>query len=154
SERLHVLTDLGDPLLLGLYIEKIRDEQRTKSFAGIIGDLENVDPGWIGYLKAWWADQQKLWGNRPDRRVATLLGLLASAVEPLTRNDLEGASATLEERDRLDPYDFPAIKAAAQRFTLVVPGQETTTGPTPEGYTLSHPRLAPFLHAYFKSEYG
>ena len=140
SERLHVLTDLGDPLLLGLYIEKIRDEQRTKSFAGIIGDLENVDSGWIGYLKAWWADQQKLWGNRPlDRRVATLLGLLASAVEPLTRNDLEGASATLEERDRLDPYDFPAIKAAAQRFTLVVPGQETTTGPTPEGYTLSHP---------------
>ena len=148
------LSEQGDPLLLALYIDKVRDDLVQRRLPALITELSQIDPGWSGYIANWWNDQERLWGNRPlDRRVATLLGLLASAIEPATREDLERASASFDQSDRLAPFDFPDVLSSAQRFVVTVQGPETTTGPTSDAYTLSHPRLGRFLNEHFSRKY-
>lgn len=140
-DKLYELTDQGDPLLVGLYVDALRNEQ-GKSPVLRPKDLQELKPG-LGHFFDFWYDQQKrLWkenNNLTDSQavleVDTLLNALATAHGPLTAQDVAV----------LAPEIFPGTSGvrhaadALQRF-LVGTGKERS------GYRFSHPRFGQYFH--------
>lgn len=131
----------GDPLLLRLYIDEIL-ERKARGIEPRPADLAGLKPGWREYIRAWWRDQQVLWGRKgwPNAKVAALVGLLTRAAGAVSRDDLIAASKALEAEGRLNPIDLDTAIEAVMRFVTRV---STRGGEV--GYTLSHPRLPEFL---------
>ena len=130
----------GDPLLVRLYAESLRESGQNGSGVSV-GELPQLPPGLMGFFKQWWRDQERQWGaNRPLReaRVRTLLAVLASALGPVEVDDVL-AVAGGEPADGLSLYD---AMEPLKRF-VVGDGRE-------QGWIFSHPRLG----YYFREVLG
>mgnify|MGYP000482368727 CR=1 FL=1 len=95
--KLHLIQDIVDPAA----------GERAAAFTP--EDLETLEPGLAAYMKRWFDEQRILWGaTNPmrDQAVRGLLNLCASALGPLSREDVlalapegvEDAFAVLQSR--------------------------------------------------------
>lgn len=135
-EELHRLS-VGEPLTLSLYLNELRGEPELAGRLRV-EDLAALEPGLRDYFKRWWKEQKELWGDRaPDREplVRGLLELLACALGPLSRSDIE----VLTTDAAWTNWDFEEVLGHLHRLVV---------GDGERGYTFSHPELA----AYFAGE--
>jgi len=123
----------GDPLLVGLYVgdlwAKGEAVVRLKP-----EDLAGIQPGYKGYFDRWWDDQKKLWGkDKPwlEQHVWTVLNLLAGALGPLFKDDMQTLAPELKSNYITDALDV------LQRFVI---GDNQG-----QGYTFSHPKLGQYF---------
>ena len=133
---LYHLSDQGDPLLVGLYVLRLREEGEA---AGNLSksDLEAMEPGLEGYFKLWAADLYKLWGDQPDipKSIQHLFNLLAVALGPLLRKDID---ALTEPADQVGWQSIDSGLAQIRRW-IVGDGEA-------DGYVFQHPRLTEYFH--------
>lgn len=120
----------GDALLVQLYIA---DLQRGAN----VRDLNKVVPGLAGYFDNWWTDQAKQWGDATPLRqkdVQAILGILATAWGPLTRDDI---LALTPGDANLSSWTLDDALRPIERFVMASAAES--------GYVFSHPRFASFL---------
>lgn len=136
--ELYHLSEEGEPLLVRLYLDALSkkvNELREKSGAAVSlrpEDLHSLIPDLKSYFEQWLDDQYKQWRERGEGEplnkpnVVEVLNLLAAALAPLTRWDLEdiGGLKSLELKD--------AIRFLKR---LVIGDGEK------QGYSFSHPGL-------------
>ncbi len=132
-EELHRLTQ-GDPLLTHFYVEDLwgkgEEALRLKP-----EDLRNLEPGYQGYIKRWWEDQRRLWGNDAplkERAVQETLNLLAAALGSLPREALLDLA---DPEAGLNSWTLEEALRPLARFVMH----------TPEGYVFGHPKLGEFF---------
>lgn len=130
-QALFVITDEGDPLLLQLYTEALGADPSLLLAQGI--DKGSIEQGLERFFEFWWADQERVWGQRFTRlapAVRMVFNVLALAIGPIGRRGL------LEVLRRVDPtIDGDALDEALallSRFTVHGDGE----------YVLAHPRFA------------
>ncbi|HEY7127317.1 MAG TPA: hypothetical protein VH540_25520 [Ktedonobacterales bacterium] len=136
ARELHRLSE-GDPLLVHLYLEHLR-EQQSEDASLHPKDLQAIRPGLEGYFNHWWQDQRRLWGqNAPLREPAVqeVLNLLSCAMGPLSQ---EALLALAPPERGLSTWMLEETLRPLQRFVLGDGRQQ--------GYTLSHPRLGQYFY--------
>jgi hypothetical protein len=138
EQTLDVLQSLtqGDPLLLRLYVEQMRDIAKP-SGTFKPEQLQHLRPGLESFFDNWFDDQIRLWGpDRPlrERAVRTPLNICATALGPLRSSDIVHICPE-EFRDRW------LVEDAAERVRRFLIGD-----PKNEGYVFSHPRLAEYFN--------
>ena len=138
SRKVDIVAELyrlseGDPLLVGLYVgdlwAKGYEVTRLKP-----EDLTGIEPGYKGYFDQWWDDQKELWGKQKpwmEQHVRTVRSLLAGALGPLFKDDVQALAPELEA-DYLDD----ALEVL-RRFII---GDSKI-----QGYTFSHPKLGQYF---------
>lgn len=132
--ELHRLS-CGDPFLVALYVDELWGRGASASTLEI-RDLAGIRPGLEGYFRQWWEDQRVLWGDQApllERRVSTVLGLLAAALGPLRTDDL----LELVPETGLDSWTLVEALRPLARFVLG-DGRE-------QGFVLAHPLLADYF---------
>lgn len=133
-ERLYELTDHGDPLLIGLYVEALRkDRDRLPDLRP--EDLIRLEPGLKSFFDLWFEQQEHLWlaagGNIDRRAVDTLTHARAMAFGPLVAEDLaELAPETFQSTNE--------VRRAAHVLRRFLVGN----GARGNGYSFSHSRLS------------
>lgn len=130
-----VLTPLseGDALVLGFYLRDLQAAEDSLAWLERVKG-EQRPPGLDGYLKTWWADQERLWGGRlasRGRHVGLVYSLLACALGPLRRREL----LQLARRVGVGGGDPLDDALGELKRWVVVDSAESS-------YALSHPRLA------------
>ena len=123
----------GDPLLVSLYVgdlwAKRKEVTRLKP-----EDLADIQPGYKGYFDRWWDEQKELWGGQKpwlEKHVRAVRSLLAGALGPLFKDDLQSLDSELESDYITDALDI------LQRFII---GDNQA-----QGYTFSHPKLGQYF---------
>jgi hypothetical protein len=137
TRELHRLS-LGDPLVVRLYLEHLRERQASAEARFQPEDLRAIQPGLAGYFDRWWQDQRRLWGQHAPLRepaVQAVLTLLASALGPLLQEELLALSPP---ESGLSTWMLEETLLPLQRFVL---GDGRR-----QGYTLSHPRLGMYFY--------
>lgn len=125
----------GDPLLVRLYVEALR-EMKRRAGAVSIADLACLPPGLAGYMQRWWEEQRCAWGSQSPLRepaVRTILNLLACALGPLRTDDL----LVLAQPEGLDSW---LINDAIHSLARLIVGDGDG-----QGYAFSHARLGHYL---------
>lgn len=127
----------GDPLLIRLYVDDlwIRGSEVNRLEPR---DLSKNAPGLNGYFKRWWDDQRKLWGEKAPlqgKSVQTVLNLLATAIGPLSKEDLITLSDLSLE---INTFTIDGVLSPLARFI--------TGDGDKQGYVFSHPRLAQYFY--------
>ncbi|MGD9211960.1 MAG: hypothetical protein PVI90_14355, partial [Desulfobacteraceae bacterium] len=133
--ELHRLT-LGDPLLVGLYVEDLWDKRDTAASLKP-HDLKKLSSGFGGYFHKWFDDQKKLWENKSPLREKDTLGvlaILACALGPLRDSEIIQLIHLIYNRKI---YGVFHIIKPLERFVI--------SDPDSDSYTLSHPKLSEFL---------
>jgi hypothetical protein len=130
--ELHRLS-AGDPLLVSLYVSDlwVKGEEVTRLKPK---DLVGIEPGYKGYFDRWWDDQKKLWGkDKPwlEQHVWTVLNLLAGALGPLFKDDMQMLAPELDSNYIADALEI------LQR--LIIGGNQL------QGYTFSHSKLGQYF---------
>jgi hypothetical protein len=126
--ELHRVSD-GDPLVLALTIEELVDAGNGLPAVGALRDLV---PGLEGLLARWLDELNPFMPDLETQRgVNTLLGLLASALGPISRVELLTIAGLGE----------PTLDAALLDRALVAARRLVVGGGTGGGYVLAHPRL-------------
>ncbi len=136
ARELHRLSE-GDPLLVHLYLEHLREQQSELTHLQP-EDLQAIRPGLEGYFDHWWQDQRRLWGQQAPLRepaVQDVLNLLACALGPLSQEALLALAAP---EHRLSTWALKETLLPLQRFVLGDGRQQ--------GYTFSHPRLGQYFY--------
>ncbi len=136
ARELHRLSE-GDPLLVHLYLEHLREQQSEDAHLHPT-DLHAIRPGLEGYFNHWWQDQRRLWGqNAPLREPAVqeVLNLLSCAMGPLSQ---EALLALAPPERSLSTWMLEETLRPLQRFVLGDGRQQ--------GYTFSHPRLGQYFY--------
>ena len=132
-EKLHELTDHGDPLMIRLYVDALRrDKDSAPDFRP--EDLLKLQPGLGRFFEYWFAQQENLWranGDYIDRQaVDTLLHARAMAHGPLTADDLDALA-----------HDTFHGTSGARRVANALRRFLVGSGARGSGYSFSHPRL-------------
>ena len=139
-DKLYHLTQQGDPLLVRLYVDALRTDQRQESEL-TPGDLDRIEPGLDGYFKDWYPRQQAMWEKGKEQvdkdAVAELLNLRAMAHGPLSAQDVF----------MLAPVFFRTPEAV-QRTAEAVRRFLIGDGSRDRGYSFNHPRFT----EYFRSK--
>lgn len=134
--ELHRLSE-GDPLLVELYVKDLW-QRRAEAIRLQPEDLRDIQPGYKGYFKKWWEEQEKLWGqNDPLEKglVIDVLDALAIALGPLSLIDLRDLLPK-----QVSSRDVRRALHPLQRF-VIGDGKK-------QGYVFSHPKLG----IYFRDE--
>jgi hypothetical protein len=142
SEQVDIIDELfrlteGDPLLVRLYV----DDLWTKGEAAARlrpEDLGRIEPGYKGYFRRGWEDQQKLWGERDLERIAeALLNVLAFARGLLALDDV------------LELLAAEKVNSRTLRDRLLRDLSRFVIGDAKKvGFSLQHPKL----RDYFREE--
>jgi hypothetical protein len=125
----------GDPLTLGAYLTELethRDVNATQ--------LGSLEPGMHGLMRRWWQEQRLVWGGEDplrEERIRTVLGILACALGPLSRDDLIAAAGPTEE---LTAWH---VRDAVEAFARLVGGDDD------RGYAYTHPEFRDFFVSQF-----
>lgn len=133
SQKLEELTQ-GDPLLLGLYLADLSESAGSRL---TLHDLQAAPAGLDGYLKRWWDDQRRLWGEDravQEPAVSALFELLAC-----TSQNSPVDAATIDYLNLSELSGTLAIDSALTIMRRFITGDPTT------GYRFSHPRLQDFF---------
>jgi hypothetical protein len=135
----------GDPLLVRLYLEDLR--QDTEHVAGRLQlqDLAGLSPGLRVYFARWWREQREIWrrralgGEEPmqESRVRHVFSFLACSVGPLMLEDL------IQLISPTDPVSRRDIRDCIEPLARFVVGDGSELG-----FTFSHPLMA----SYFREE--
>lgn len=136
--ELYRLTE-GDPLLVRLYVETLSELPTATKLQ--TWNLHQLKPGLSGYFNRWWAEQSELWGETAplrERSVRTVLGALACALGPLTREDLLALAPSKSGLD--DGWSLEQAILPLCRF-VIGDGRDL-------GYVFTHSRLG----FYFREE--
>ena len=132
--QLYRLSDGGEPLIVGLYLDDLRNGELG------VGDwaeqLQDRRPGLKDYFEGWFARWEAQAGAAPDvvARSKVMLAVLACAHGPLSLAELQsvvrrtGLGVTLMARSELAPI---------RRF-VIGDGQQS-------GFVLTHPRFGDYL---------
>ena len=132
--ELYRLTE-GDPLLIRLYIDALRESGQLGAFVER-SELALLQPGLDGYFDQWWSDQRKQWGHETPLRepaVQLILNLLSCALGPLSREDI------LELSEEPSKWTWLLDDAFGSVRRLVMWDAQRN------GYVFSHPRLAMYF---------
>jgi hypothetical protein len=127
---------LGDPLLVGLYVEDLRRLGDTVACLKP-EDLKNLSPGFDGYFRKWFEDQKKLWQDNSvlrEKKRLGVLAILACALGPLKAGEIKQLFKIIHDTEL---GGFSHIIDLLERFVI--------GNPDADGYTLSHPKLGEFL---------
>ncbi len=131
-DKLHELCDGGDPLLVGLYINALRQDRGGAPDLQP-EDLEGLEPGLQKFFAAWFESQESRW-IADKGAVDQLIEALATAHGPLSAEDLL----------RLVPTQFTgtsAVRRTAELLQRFLVGN----GDHRSGYSFGHPRLAEYF---------
>lgn len=135
--ELHRLSD-GDPLLVRLYVEELR--RHAHEPAGLTPEeLPSIERGMAGYFDRWRRELERVWrsaghgGPGNLRNLQDLLNVLASALGPLTSDDLAEVNP-----DTPTGLQFDALLKDVARFVI---GDGVR-----QGFVFSHPRFGTFFH--------
>jgi hypothetical protein len=163
--ELHHLSE-GDPLLLDLYLKEVADQILAGDEDLALGELKHRRPGWKEFLADWWADQEKFqkeiskdtmkpW-EEMNRKVISLLNLLACAPTGLTDADLCEASLELTVKYRLEDLIElrETVLPAARRFIIDVPPVRTSKKDGDKSHILAHPKIGTHLQEFLKDRKG
>jgi hypothetical protein len=112
----------GDPLTIRLLVEALQDGALTP------GKLTHLPPGLEAFVRSWLDELQQ--HSAQHATIRTLLGLCATALGPLTIDNLEA----------LAPDHFQ-VRAALNQATRSVARFVIGDGSEESGYVFSHPRL-------------
>ncbi len=127
----------GDPLLVHLYIDALLTEGEKVTYL-TPEDLKNIKPGLEGYFENWVEDQRTLWGDKDpliEKRVQTILNILAGAIGPLMKEDLIAISQPDSE---LSTWVIESALISLSRF-VIGDGENF-------GYVFSHPSLGNYFY--------
>jgi hypothetical protein len=134
-EELYKLTDLGDPLLVSLWVSQLwrsRDQVRSQT----ADQLRRFSPGISGFLDVWFKEQQSLWksgGLRVSREdFEPLLYLFALAQGPLTASDM----SALAKHHHLPNKDEDFLEHVLENASRLLVRSGTASG-----FSFVHPRL-------------
>lgn len=124
----------GEPLLVRLYVEALLGKGEQAAFI-TPEELETLERGLAGYIKRWWEEHERQWGTdeQIESAVEALLGVLASALGPLTCEDV----VLLIEKDGIKPQTLDKALRVLARF-IVGDGRQ-------QGFVFSHPRLTQYV---------
>jgi len=136
----------GDPLLVRLYVEDLRDHLQPGQNRGRPVDAQNVlerlkatEPDLKGYFERWWEEQRKQWKAQEkapgeiENRLRGFFRLLAAAFSPLNGAEI---SALGDEHLRFEH----------QQKELVEWAPRIVIGSAQDGYTFSHPRFGQYFY--------
>ena len=132
------LSDAGDPLLVRLYVDRLREKGAAVGSLSQ-SDLDQFQPGLEGYFNNWWFDQRKLWGsNSPifDRSLSLLLNLFSCAFGPLMRKDL---LELIQPEDQVTSW---SVDESLQQIRRWIVGDGETSG-----FVFQHPRLSEYFYS-------
>jgi hypothetical protein len=147
ADRLNVVDALfeksqGDPLVVGLYVEKLREYVGDPQTFDA-GSLQRIEPGLGGYFRYWLDDQIRLWGDErheQEPRVRALMALCSLAHGPLSQEDVRALAPELFSERR-------AVEQAAHDLRRLLVGDGRI-----QGYVFGHPRLADFVRVELLEE--
>jgi hypothetical protein len=139
--ELHRVSD-GDPLVLALTIEELVD---AGDGLPAVAALRDLAPGLEALLVRWLDELNPFMPDLETQRgVTTLLGLLASALGPISRVELLTIAGLGAAVDRGEP----TLDAALLDRALVAARRLVVGGGTGGGYVLAHPRLGQELREH------
>jgi hypothetical protein len=129
---LYRLSDNGDPLLIKLYADEIKEIIKRYGADRILSRLERFNPGLKGYFDCWFADlyDQQGWADEVPKGILEILDLLSGALAPLSKNELVALSG-------MHTVNLEKALSKLARF-IVGDGEQ-------RGYVFSHPRLAQYF---------
>jgi hypothetical protein len=128
----------GDPLLVRLWAEKLRDIYETGDFALTAADLAHAEPGFHSFFKNWWEDQQEQWRLQErdaadlQEQVMEFFYLCATALGPVSRQEVSELGA-----GRWTSPQIGRITQAAERFVIGDGNRQ--------GWVFSHPKLGHYF---------
>lgn len=136
-ERLHHLTEGGDPLLLTLYVHDLLE--RGDAAGGLTpDDLLRMKPGYGYYFDRWFEQLERTWTDEQTRvdpvLVDAVMVVLACAQGPVSLRTLEALLA------RVYPGERIVSEGTLRPVRRFVMGDGASSG-----YVLSHPKLADYL---------
>jgi hypothetical protein len=135
-DRVHRLSDGGDPLVLNLLLKDLHSDVNC-----LDAMADDARPsGLEGYFDNWWEQQEKLWGGtlaRSSIHTRNVFNLLAMAFGPLQRKNL----LELARRLRADCSGDDLDEALHWLNRFVVHDAE------PGSYVLAHPRFAEYRYS-------
>lgn len=130
----------GDPLLVGMYIRTLREDQPED----LLSSIKEAESGWRGYMRRYWREQTTQWNQDfPDGKVDVLLSILATARGPISKQEI-GMIA----KERMSQPEMARAFGAIKRFYIAFP----SGAGLPERVTLSHPKLPSFIRELFEAE--
>ena len=126
---LYERSDKGDPLLVKLYVDIIKDYKDAKK---VLKALSEITPDREGYFKNWWRElqQQQGWKDRVPKPVRKVTNLLSAALAPLLREELLALG-------KMHPVN---LDKALSKLARLISGDGKQ-----RGYVFSHPRLAQYF---------
>lgn len=138
AAQIYRLTE-GDPLLLSLYIDELKSDDRARRALAIIA------PGLAGYMEHWWDDQLRIWGRNADeleQRTQAVLALLSAAFGPLPRRTLTDLLRLYSGEPKEDQLN--SMLRSLARFVIADPNTHT--------YVLSHPKFAEYYFTQLRED--
>ena len=126
AAELYRLT-LGDPILLRLFIDDMREN------GGRLPAVGSMAPGLKAYFDRWWTDQRQRWreeGGIQPSDLAIVFDLLALARGPIKRSELLQLT---RRRQKMTGDELDEALHALRRFVV-----QTERS----GFTVAHPRFA------------
>ncbi len=127
------LTEYGDPLLARMLMEQLSDSSPLTP-----QQLAQEEPGYRGFFKRWWREQEQIWQVRGETELATskqVRRALAAALGPLDRDLLA----------QLTGNDAEEIERSTIQLGRLIVGDGRKSG-----WVFSHPKL----RDYFWDEMG
>ena len=128
----------GDPLLVRLWAEKLRDIHATGDSALTAADLARAQPGFHSFFKQWWDDQQEQWRLQErdpsdlQEQVMEFFYLCATALGPVSRQEVAELGA-----GKWTSPQIGRITQAAERFVIGDGNRQ--------GWVFSHPKLGHYF---------
>ncbi len=126
---LYELSDKGDPLLVKLYVDIIKNYKHAEK---VLEVSSGIKPGLEGYFENWWREleQQQDWKDEVPETVLEVTNLLSAALAPLLREELLALG-------KMHPVN---LDKALSKLGRLISGDGKQ-----RGYVFSHPRLAQYF---------